>query len=56
LAGRRDEVVVATKFHGAMGRDPNMAGNSRRWIVRAFEAAPPPPPRAGKKRPFVDTW
>src|ERR671936_1435430 len=33
LAGRRDDVVLATKFHGRMGDDPNRAGNSRRWIV-----------------------
>jgi aryl-alcohol dehydrogenase-like predicted oxidoreductase len=37
--GRRDELVIATKFHGAMGEDPNMAGNSRRWIVRACEGS-----------------
>jgi aryl-alcohol dehydrogenase-like predicted oxidoreductase len=37
LAGRRDDVVLATKLHGSMGKDPNMAGNSRRWIVRAVE-------------------
>jgi aryl-alcohol dehydrogenase-like predicted oxidoreductase len=37
LAGRRDGVVLATKFHGPMGRDPNMQGNSRRWIVREVE-------------------
>jgi aryl-alcohol dehydrogenase-like predicted oxidoreductase len=37
IQGRRDEVVLATKFHGPMGRDPNMRGNSRRWIVRACE-------------------
>jgi len=37
LAGRRDDVVVATKFHGAMGSDPNRQGNSRRWIMRACE-------------------
>jgi aryl-alcohol dehydrogenase-like predicted oxidoreductase len=37
IAGRRDDLVIATKVHGAMGRDPNMAGNSRRWIVRACE-------------------
>jgi aryl-alcohol dehydrogenase-like predicted oxidoreductase len=37
LAGRRDDVVLATKFHGAMGRDPNEQGNSRRWIVREVE-------------------
>ncbi|HEX6417826.1 MAG TPA: aldo/keto reductase [Acidimicrobiales bacterium] len=37
LAGRRDDVVLATKFHGAMGADPNRQGNSRRWIMRACE-------------------
>jgi aryl-alcohol dehydrogenase-like predicted oxidoreductase len=37
LRGRRDEVVVATKFHGRMGDGPNRAGNSRRWILRACE-------------------
>ena len=37
LAGRRDDVVLATKFHGAMGDDPNHRGNSRRWIVREVE-------------------
>ncbi len=39
LAGRRDEVVLATKVHGTMGRDPNEGGNSRRWIVRECEAS-----------------
>src|SRR6185503_4746302 len=34
LRGRRDDVVLATKFHGPMGEDPNQRGNSRRWIVR----------------------
>jgi aryl-alcohol dehydrogenase-like predicted oxidoreductase len=37
LAGRRDEVVLATKFHGQMGDDPNARGNSRRWAIRAVE-------------------
>ena len=37
LKGRRDGVVLATKFHGPMGEDPNMQGNSRRWITRAVE-------------------
>jgi aryl-alcohol dehydrogenase-like predicted oxidoreductase len=37
LAGRRDDVVLATKFHGPMGDDPNRQGNSRRWIVRSVE-------------------
>src|SRR3954467_11738877 len=37
LAGRRDEVVLATKFFGNMGDDPNQAGGSRRWIIREVE-------------------
>jgi aryl-alcohol dehydrogenase-like predicted oxidoreductase len=37
--GRRDDVVLATKFHGAMGDDPNHQGNSRRWIMRAVEGS-----------------
>jgi aryl-alcohol dehydrogenase-like predicted oxidoreductase len=45
LAGsRRDDVILATKFHGPMdvpmgqsGGDPNKRGNSRRWIMREVE-------------------
>jgi aryl-alcohol dehydrogenase-like predicted oxidoreductase len=37
LEGRRDNIVLATKVHGPMGDDPNMQGNSRRWITRAVE-------------------
>ncbi len=37
LAGRRDDVFLATKFHGQIGDDPQRAGSSRRWIVRAVE-------------------
>src|SRR2546421_8165331 len=37
--GRRDNVVLATKFHGPMGDDPNERGNSRRWIARAVEGS-----------------
>ena len=37
--GRRDGVVLATKFHGTMGDEPNQAGNSRRWIFREVEAS-----------------
>ncbi|HET6874584.1 MAG TPA: aldo/keto reductase [Acidimicrobiales bacterium] len=37
--GRRDDVVLATKFHGAMGEDPNRRGNSRRWIIAECEAS-----------------
>src|SRR5690348_14144047 len=37
LRGRRDNVVLATKFHGTMGEDPNESGNSRRWIIKEVE-------------------
>lgn len=39
LQGRRDDVLIATKGHVSMGADPNMQGNSRRWLVRACEAS-----------------
>jgi len=29
---------------------------TRGWISRALDAAPQPPSREGKKRPFIDTW
>jgi aryl-alcohol dehydrogenase-like predicted oxidoreductase len=37
--GRRESVVLATKFHGRMGDDANQGGNSRRWIMQAVEAS-----------------
>src|SRR4051794_37162010 len=37
LRGRRDDVVLATKFFMPMGDDPNRRGGSRRWIVKAVE-------------------
>ncbi|GAA4811479.1 aldo/keto reductase [Actinomycetospora chlora] len=37
LKDRRDDVVLATKAHAAMGDDPNHRGNSRRWLVREVE-------------------
>jgi aryl-alcohol dehydrogenase-like predicted oxidoreductase len=44
--GRREDVILATKFHGAMdvpmgtpGGDPNKRGNSRRWIVQEVESS-----------------
>jgi aryl-alcohol dehydrogenase (NADP+) len=37
LQGRRDDVVLATKFSRATGQDPNHQGASRRWIVTAVE-------------------
>jgi aryl-alcohol dehydrogenase-like predicted oxidoreductase len=39
LKGRRDDVVLATKFHGSMGDDPNRFGNSRRWIMQEVESS-----------------
>ncbi|MEU5374342.1 MULTISPECIES: aldo/keto reductase [unclassified Streptomyces] len=37
LKGRRDEVVLATKFGLPMGEDANHRGGSARWIRRAIE-------------------
>ena len=37
LKGRRDNVVLATKFSRPTGADPNQQGGSRRWIVTAVE-------------------
>ncbi|WP_138732576.1 aldo/keto reductase [Modestobacter excelsi] len=39
LQGRRDDVVLATKFSMPMADDPNSRGGSRRWIVRAVEGS-----------------
>ena len=37
--GRRDDVVLATKFFIPMGDDPNQRGGSRRWIIREVESS-----------------
>src|SRR3954453_3506381 len=37
LRGRRDDVVLATKFYVPMGEDPNQRGVSRRWIIAEVE-------------------
>jgi aryl-alcohol dehydrogenase-like predicted oxidoreductase len=37
LEGRRDDVVLATKFFMPMGEDPNSRGGSRRWIIPEVE-------------------
>jgi aryl-alcohol dehydrogenase-like predicted oxidoreductase len=34
---KREKIVLATKVHGSMGRDPNAQGNSRRWIIAECE-------------------
>jgi aryl-alcohol dehydrogenase-like predicted oxidoreductase len=37
--GRRDDVFLATKFHGQIGTNPLHAGNSRRWITQAVDGS-----------------
>src|SRR3954449_3858770 len=37
VKGRHDDVVIATKFMGTMGQDPNQQDGSRRWIIRECE-------------------
>jgi aryl-alcohol dehydrogenase-like predicted oxidoreductase len=37
LKGRRDDVVLATKFSLPMGADANQRGGSPRWVKRAIE-------------------
>src|ERR671915_2284769 len=34
LRDKRDDVVLATKVHGEMGKGLNQRGNSRLWIMR----------------------
>lgn len=37
IAGRRDDIVLATKAGMPMGDDPNHRGGSRRWLVTALD-------------------
>ncbi|MZQ81083.1 aldo/keto reductase [Paenibacillus sp. 5J-6] len=37
LKGKRDKVVLATKFGLPMAQDANQSGGARRWIIRAVE-------------------
>ena len=37
IAGRRDDVVLCTKFHHPIEGVPGSGGNSRRWIERAVD-------------------
>ncbi|WP_345750823.1 aldo/keto reductase [Microbacterium rhizophilus] len=39
LKGRRDDVVLATKFFMPMGDEVNHRGGSRRWIISEVEAS-----------------
>jgi len=38
-SGRRQSIVLATKFHGRVGEGPNESGNSRRHIIEQCEAS-----------------
>ena len=52
LKGRRDDVVLATKFFMPMGEDPNRGGGSRRCPTSAAPArsAPRAPRRSRRAR------
>ncbi|AMM22106.1 aldo/keto reductase [Frondihabitans sp. PAMC 28766] len=39
LKGRRDDVVLATKFGRPLGDEPNHRGGSRRWVTKAVDAS-----------------
>jgi aryl-alcohol dehydrogenase-like predicted oxidoreductase len=39
IAGRRDDVVLATKAALPMGEDPNHRGSSRRWLVTELDSS-----------------
>jgi aryl-alcohol dehydrogenase-like predicted oxidoreductase len=39
IKGRRDEVVLASKFRSRMGEGPNDQGGSRQYVLRAVEAS-----------------
>lgn len=39
LAGRRDDVFLATKFFMPMSENPNHRGGSRRWIIQEVESS-----------------
>jgi aryl-alcohol dehydrogenase-like predicted oxidoreductase len=37
IAGRRDDIVLATKVWSPMGEDPNHQGASRRWLITELD-------------------
>jgi aryl-alcohol dehydrogenase (NADP+) len=39
LKGHRDEVFLATKVHGVMGKQPRQQGTSRHWIMEEVESS-----------------
>ena len=50
---RGKAVNFATAFEIDEVIDP---ADTRHWIVSALASTPAPPPREGKKKPFIDTW
>ena len=50
-AGKALSIASALEIDAVI--DPEQ---TRRWIVAGLDAAPPPAPRAGRKRPCVETW
>ena len=50
---RGKAVNYATAFEIDEVIDPM---ETRQWIMAALKSVPVPPPREGKKKPFVDTW
>ncbi|GGF39390.1 aldo/keto reductase [Subtercola lobariae] len=39
IAGRRDDIILATKVFSPMSDEPNHQGSSRRWIVTELESS-----------------
>ena len=57
MVARMYQVGKATSYATAFEIDDVIdPADSRRMILAALRAAPPPAPRAGKKRPCVDAW
>lgn len=50
---RGKAVNFATAFEIDEVIDPK---DTRHWIISGLKSTPKPTPRAGKKRPFIDTW
>ncbi len=63
-AARYDELVAAAYERGrALNAGVSFAfddvidpADTRKCVLRTLESVPPPEPRRGKKRPYVDTW
>ena len=43
LKGKRQDLILATKFSLPMDENPNHRGNSRRWIMQEIENMEQPP-------------